>query len=164
MPGDMGRAPQLDWFGGIKMSRFKRGVAWCTIMTTFFAFSAVLVGGMAGVGSAATVAQVASSLAKSNDPKDGSVVVVETDDNSLSHRLGGPPSFKVCWVSNSQAGAIRLHWRTTTTRVTGRYSLLTVYGNGSTEKELHAYVSGGAKCKIVHAHWAFFLPLDGAVS
>lgn len=147
------------------MSRTKRVASWCTILTTFVAFAAVLLGGMTGIGSAATVSQVASSLLKSKDPSKGSVVVVRADENTLANRLLGlKPKDAVCWVTNTQADVIRAQWTTTTTTINDRYSLLTVYAPHVTVKELRAYVSGSVKCQIVREKWAFFLPIDGSVS
>lgn len=153
------------------MSRIKRATSWCIILTTFVAFAAVLLGGMAGMGSAATVSQVASSLLKSKDPSEGSLVVVGADNND-NHQLdslsGSNSNTAVCWVTKAQAAAIRTHWVTTTTRINGRFSLLTInapgVAPGVTVTALRAYVSGGVKCQIVHQRWAFYVPLDGAVS
>ena len=152
------------------MSRIKRVTSWCIIMTTFVAFAAVLLGGMAGMGSAATMSQVASSLSKSEDPSKGSLVVVGADDNNQvgDSVLGSNSNTAVCWVTNRQAAAIRTRWVTTTTRINRRFSLLTVNAPGVapavTVTVLRTYVSGGVKCQIVHQRWAFFVPLDGAVS
>ena len=148
------------------MSRIKRVASWCTILATFVAFAAVLLGGMAGMGSAATVSQVASSLLRSKDPSKGSVVVLRADDGHplVNHLLGLKPKDAVCWVTNTQANVIRALWATTTTTIDARYSLLTVYAPHVTVKEMRAYVSGGVKCQIVQEKWAFYLPLDGSVS
>jgi hypothetical protein len=147
------------------MTRIKRVASWCTILATFAAFAAVLLGGMAGMGSAATVSQVASSLLKSNDPSKGTVVVIHADKgHSLGDSLGLKPKDAVCWVSNTQADVIRGLWQTTTSKLTDRYSLLTVYAPHVTVKDMHAYVSGGVKCELVHKQWSFFLPIDGSVS
>jgi hypothetical protein len=147
------------------MTRIKRVASWCTILATFVAFAAVLLGGMAGMGSAATVSQVASSLLKSNDPSKGTVVVVHADKgHSLGDALGLKPKDAVCWVSNTQANVIRGLWQTTTSKLNDRYSLLTVYAPKVTVKEMRAYVSGEVKCEVVHTKWAFFLPIDGSVS
>jgi CO dehydrogenase nickel-insertion accessory protein CooC1 len=132
---------------------------------TFVAFSAVLLGGMAGMGSAATVSQVASSLLNANDPATGRVVVVHADEgNPLANALGLKRNDAVCWVTNAQASSIRAQWRTTTTTINTKYSLLTVYAPHVTVNDLRSYVSGGVRCQIVHVQWAFFLPIDGAVS
>ena len=147
------------------MSRIKRVASWCTIFATFVAFSAVLLGGMAGMGSAATVSQVASSLLKSKDASKGSVVVVHADDgNPLADALGLKRNNAVCWVTNAQANTIRAQWKTATTTINSKYSLLTVYAPHLTVNGLRSYVSGAVNCQIVHVQWAFFLPIDGSVS
>ena len=147
------------------MSRIKRVASWCAILATFVAFAAVLLGGMAGMGSAATMSQVAASLSKSEDPSKGSVLVLHGDDeNGIANAVGLKRNDTVCWVTNAQAAVVRAHWRTTTSRINHRYSLLTVYAPHATVKDFRAYVSGGVKCQVVHVAWAFFLPIDGAVS
>ena len=148
------------------MSRIKRVASCCTILATFVAFAAVLLGGMAGMGSAATVSQVAASLLKSKDPSKGSLVVVKADDkhSRVYGLLGLKPKDAVCWVTNTQAGVIRARWTTTTTKIDARYSLLTIYAPHVTAKEMRTYLSGDVKCQVVQEKWAFFVPLDGAVS
>jgi hypothetical protein len=137
-------------------------------LTTFAAFVLVLLDGMVGVGSAATISEAARSLAPSAvaDASKGSFVVVPTQEKSLvNSALGLPAPVNLCWVSNRQLGAIRTRWETTTvSRINTRYSIVTVYGPTVTVTELRRYVSGTVNCEIVHQKWAFFLPLDGAVS
>jgi hypothetical protein len=151
---------------GKEMSRIKRVASWCAILTTFVAFAAVLLGGMAGMGSAATISQAASSLLKSKDASKGSLVVVKADDkhSRIDGLLGSKPKDAVCWVTNTQANVIRALWTTTTTTVDARYSLLTINAPHVTDKEMRTYLSGGVKCQLVQEKWAFFVPLDGAVS
>jgi hypothetical protein len=146
------------------MSRINRGASWCAILTTFAAFSVMLLWGMAGVGAASTVPQAVSKLEKSGVAKRGrgGFVAVKVEGNLLD-RVAGHDAMRVCWVTNAQLQVIQSRWRTTVTQV-GPYSVATVYAPGVSSRQMRAYVSGGKRCVLVHVKPFFFLPIEGGVS
>ena len=146
------------------MSRIKRGASWCAVVTTFAAFSVLMLWGMAGVGAAANVNQAVAKLERSGHVQagKGAFVAMKVDGNMLD-RLAGKKAVQVCWVTNAQLQAIQARWRTTVTQI-GSHRIATVYAPGVKKKEMRAYVSGGRKCVLVHVKPLFFLPVEGGVS
>lgn len=146
------------------MSRIKRVVSWCAVLSTFAVFSVLLLWGMAGVGSAASISQAVNQIARSGqvDPSKGAFVAMRADGN-LADRLFGKKAVRVCFVTNAQLQVIQSRWQTTVTEV-GAYSLATVYAPRVTPAEMQAYVSGSPQCVLVHMNPFFFLPVEGGVS
>jgi len=146
------------------MSRIKRVGKWCAVLSTFAVFSVLLLGGLAGVGSAATVSDAVSRLAASGDlvGADGSFVVVPANQSLVGQVLGNK-TVEVCWITNAQLTTIQSKWQTIVSRI-GPFSVATVDAPGVSENEMRPYVSGGRKCVLVHTRSLFFLPIEGGVS
>lgn len=145
------------------MSRFKRGASWCAILTTFAAFSVLLLWGMAGVGTAANISEAVSEIEQSGvvEPGEGSFVVVDAE-GSLLDRLSGKKA--VCWVTNAQLQVIEARWRTTVSEDDG-HRVATVHAPQVSVNEMRSYVSGTElHCVLVHKRQMFFLPIEGGIS
>ena len=148
------------------MSRIKRVLSWCAILTAFGAFSVVLLGGMAGVGTAATVSDAVSQLADSGtaDGESGAFVTVRADGvQGFFDGVLGRKSAEVCWVTNEQLATIASKWQTSVSELLG-YRVATVYAPGVGVDVMRSYVSGTKNCVPVRTKSLFFLPLESGVS
>jgi hypothetical protein len=145
------------------MARVKRGAVWCATFASFALFSVVLLGGMAGIGAAATVDKAASTLATEHNDN-GAALIVQGSAPPLVGSLFGHPHPEVCWLSRSQLAAVKARWQTTVTQITARWGVARVYAPSTTVQEIRRYVSGGVDCIAVREQWTYWLPFDSSVS